>query len=98
MKVKPLGEKVSFSVKGQIVIPRALREEFEIKAGTLACIEATSEGILIKPITKKSIHKLYGILKRKPGEKSFAEQWTKYKQEEKALEEAKYARITGRSR
>jgi AbrB family looped-hinge helix DNA binding protein len=63
MKVKPLGDKVSFSVKGQIVIPRALREEYAIEEGTRAYVEATSEGILIKPITKKFIRSLRGSLK-----------------------------------
>lgn len=63
MKVKPKAETVSFSVKGQIVIPRALREEYAIKEGTRAYVEATPEGILIKPITKKFIRSLRGSLK-----------------------------------
>ena len=63
MKVKPLIEKVSFSVKGQIVIPRALREEYAIEADTRAYVQATPEGILIKQITKKFIGEMCGKYK-----------------------------------
>ncbi len=43
---------VCFSVKGQVVIPRRLRKEFDI-----------DEGILIKPVTPKFVHSLRGSLK-----------------------------------
>ena len=98
MSVALKPESVYFSVKGQVVIPRRLRKEFEIEEGTKATVVATPEGILIKPITAASIRRLRGILKRKPGEKPFAEQWAEHKREEKELEEAKYARITGGAR
>ena len=86
---------VSFSVKGQVVIPRRLRREFGIEEGTRAIVQATSEGILLKPVTKARIRRLRGILKRKPGAKSLAQEWAEYKAEEKALEEARYARLAG---
>jgi len=98
MSVALKPESVYFSVKGQVVIPRRLRKEFEIEDGTKATVVATPDGILIKPITAASIRRLRGILKRKPGEKPFAEQWAEHKREEKELEEAKYARITGGAR
>jgi AbrB family looped-hinge helix DNA binding protein len=56
-------ETVYFSVKGQIVIPRRLRQEFEIEEGTRAYVESTPEGILIKPLTAKHIRSLRGSLK-----------------------------------
>jgi len=86
---------VSFGTKGQVVIPRRLRKEFEIEDGTRAVVEATPDGILLKPITATSIRRLRGILKRKPGGKTFAEEMAEYKREEKELEEAKYVRSTG---
>lgn len=95
MKITPRTDTIRFTVKGQVVIPRWLRQEFEIEEGTRAIVEATPEGILLKPVTKARIHKLRGILKRKPGEKPFAQEWVEHKAEEKALEEAKYARLTG---
>jgi len=95
MNVATKAESVYFSIKGQVVIPRWLRKEFDIEKGTRAVVQATPEGILLKPVTPATIRRLRGILKRKPGEKSFAEEWAKYKTEERAIEEAKYARLPG---
>ena len=78
-----------------MVIPSWLRKEFHIEDGTRAVITATADGILLKPVTATTIRKLRGILKRKPGDKSFAEEWAEHKREERELEEAKYARSTG---
>jgi AbrB family looped-hinge helix DNA binding protein len=88
-------ETVSFGTKGQVVIPSRLRKEFEIEEGTRAVVQATPEGILLKPMTAATIRKLRGILKRKPGDKPFAEEWAEHKREEMELEDAKYARSTG---
>jgi hypothetical protein len=37
-------------------------------------------------------------LKRKPGEKPFRQRWADYKKEEKALDEARYARLRPRKK
>ena len=95
MKAAPASDTVWFTTKGQIVIPRRLRQEFAIEAGTRAVVTATPDGILIKPVTSHAIAKLRGILKRRPGAKSVAEEWAEHKREELALEERKYARSTG---
>lgn len=95
MIVAAKSEAVFFSVKGQVVIPLRLRKQFHIESGTKAIVEATANGILLKPVTAVTIRRLRGILKRKPGEKPFAEQMAEYKRGEKALEEAKYARSIG---
>ena len=58
-------ETVYFSIKGQVVIPRRLRKEFEIEEGTRAYVQSTAEGILIKPLTAKHIRSLRGSLKGK---------------------------------
>ena len=86
---------VWFTTKGQVVIPAWLRREFHIQKGTKAVVQATPEGILLKPVTSVTIRRLKGILKRKPGNKPFAEEWAEHKREEKELEEAKHARSTG---
>ena len=65
MSVATKAESVYFSVKGQVVIPRRLRKEFEIEEGTRAYVEATPEGILLKPVTRKFIRGLRGSLKGK---------------------------------
>jgi AbrB family looped-hinge helix DNA binding protein len=92
MKTAKSPNTVSFTAKGQVVIPSRLRREFRIEPGTKAVIEATSEGILLKPMTRQAIARLHGILKRAPGEKPLAEEWAKHKAEESKLEDQKPAR------
>jgi AbrB family looped-hinge helix DNA binding protein len=95
MNMTETANAVWFTTKGQVVIPLRLRKQFHIEDGTKAIVEATAEGILLKPVTAVTIRRLRGILKRKPGEKPFAEEWAEHKREEHELEEAKYARSTG---
>jgi len=63
MNVAAKTETVYFSAKGQVVIPRRLRKEFEIEEGTRAYVQSTPQGILIKPVTTKFIRGLRGSLK-----------------------------------
>lgn len=63
MNTKAKTDTVCFSVKGQVVIPRWLRKEYDIEKGTRARVVGTPEGILIKPITRAFIHSLRGSLK-----------------------------------
>jgi hypothetical protein len=72
-----------------------LRKQFEIEEGTRAVVQATPDGILLKPITAVSIRRLRGILKRKPGDKPLAEEWANHRRAEKELEETKHGRNTG---
>ncbi len=95
MSTAAKSDSVWFTTKGQVVIPMWLRKQFHIEDGTKAVVQATPEGILLKPVTSVTIRRLKGILKRKPGAKPLAEEWAEHKAEEKALEEAKYARSTG---
>jgi len=77
---------VKFTTKGQVVIPLRLRKQFHIEEGTRALVEATADGILLKPVTAASIRRLRGILKRPPGEKPFAQEMADHKRAEKELE------------
>ena len=88
---------VSFSTKGQIVIPAWLRRQFDIQAGTRASLEATPEGILLKPMTSVVVRRLRGILKPKTKQPTLAKLRSEHKKSEKTLEDLKYARSTGRS-
>jgi AbrB family looped-hinge helix DNA binding protein len=85
---------VWFTTKGQVVIPQRLRKLFRIEDGTRAIVTATDEGILLQPVTRHAINRLRGILKRKPGDKPFAEEWAEHQREEKELEERQHARST----
>ena len=58
-------ETVTFTTRGQIVIPAAIRRQFGIEDGTKAAITATSDGIVLKPITRAYIRSLRGSLKGK---------------------------------
>jgi bifunctional DNA-binding transcriptional regulator/antitoxin component of YhaV-PrlF toxin-antitoxin module len=75
-----------------VVIPRGLRREFEIEEGTRAVVMATPEGILLKPVTRASIRRLRGLLRRAPGAKTLAQEWAEHKAAERALEEGRDGR------
>ena len=78
---------VRFTTKGQVVIPRGLRKQFDIEDGTRAVVQATPEGILLKPMTAALIRRGRGILKRTPGGKPLKEDWAEHKKQERALDE-----------
>ena len=78
---------VWFTTKGQIVIPAWLRRQFKIENGTRAVVQATPEGILLKPITAALIKHGRGILKHKPQDKPLAGEWAEHKRQERAFEE-----------
>ena len=80
-------ETVWFTTKGQVVIPLRLRKQFDIEDGTKAVVQATPEGILLKPMTAALIKRGRGILKRTPGGKPLREDWAEHKKQERALEE-----------
>src|SRR5947207_4229568 len=80
-------DSVWFTTKGQVVIPSWLRKQFNIEDGTKAIVQATPEGILLKPVTRWAIERGFGMLKRRPGGKSFNEEWAEHKREERELEE-----------
>ena len=54
---------VSFTVKGQIVIPRWLRKDFEINEGTRAVVYKHNDHIVLKPLTAQHYRRLRGSLK-----------------------------------
>jgi AbrB family looped-hinge helix DNA binding protein len=95
MSVTSKSDAVWFTTKGQVVIPAWLRKQFHIEDGTKAIVEATPDGILLKPVTAVIIRRLRGILKRKPDDKPLAEEWAEHKREENQLEEAKHGHGTG---
>ena len=78
---------VWFTTKGQVVIPAWLRKRFDIQDGTKAVVQATPDGILLKPVTAALIKHGRGIIKRKPGDKPLSEAWPEHKKEEMDLED-----------
>ena len=80
-------DSVWFNTKGQVVIPAWLRKQFHIQDGTKAVVQATPDGILLKPVTAALIKQGRGILKRKSGDKPLAYEWSEHKKQEKELED-----------
>ena len=80
-------DSVWFTTKGQVVIPAWLRKQFHIEDGTKAVVQATPEGILLKPVTAALIKQGRGVIKRKAGGKGLVEEWAEHKNEEKELED-----------
>lgn len=80
-------ETVWFTTKGQVVIPRRLRKQFDIEDGTKAVVQATPEGILLKPVTAALIRRGRGILKRTQGGNSLTEERAEHKKRERVLED-----------
>lgn len=87
MSITKNSDTVWFTSKGQVVIPLRFRKQFEIEDGTKAVVQATPEGILLKPVTAALIRRGRGILRRKPGDKSLIDNWAEHKKQERALEE-----------
>jgi len=79
-------ETVWFTTKGQVVIPLRLRKQFDIEDGTKAVVQATPEGILLKPMTAALIKRGRGILKRTSGGKPLTEDWAEHRKQERAVE------------
>jgi len=71
MKASDKIETVYFSTKGQVVIPRRLRQELEIEEGTKAIVYRQADHIILKPITRSHINRLRGSLKGTGAMKEF---------------------------
>ena len=65
MKTTPATDTICFTVKGQVVIPRWLRKDFEIEEGTRAMVYKDGDHIVLKPMTAKRYDTLQGCLKGK---------------------------------
>jgi AbrB family looped-hinge helix DNA binding protein len=48
----------TISSKGQIIIPKELRDKYHLEMGTQLVFEATRKGILIRPIDKGFLNSL----------------------------------------
>ena len=71
------------TVKGQIVIPAALRRKYGIKNGTKIIVTDVGDAIVLKPVTEQYLKNLQGSLKDKGGLKVLLEERRKDKEREK---------------
>ena len=51
------------TIKGQIVIPVALRRKFNIQGGTRIQVYEEKGRIVLRPVTREAIHKVRGLFK-----------------------------------
>jgi len=71
------------TVKGQIVIPAALRRKYGIKNGTKIIVLDNGDSITLKPMTEQYLKNLQGSLKGKGGLKVLIEERRKDREKEK---------------
>jgi len=70
------------TVKGQIVIPAALRRKYGIKNGTKIIVTDIGDAIVLKPVTEQYLRNLQGSLKGKGGLKALLVERSKDKEKE----------------
>lgn len=78
------------TVKGQLLIPKRIRNKYGIKSGVKVIFEETEDGVILRPMNADYFKSFKGIMK--PTGK-LKEEMKAYKEEEKQLEEAKINRI-----
>ena len=77
------------TTKGQIVIPKELRDKYKLNPGTIVFFEETASGIILKQVDAAFIRNAKGMIPKKKGEKPMTEWWPEYKAEERAFEKRK---------
>lgn len=76
--------------KGQLLIPKRIRNKYGIKSGVKVVFLETSDGVVIKPMDAAYFESFAGMFK--DGLPS-TEEYLKWKKEDKKLEEDKMNRI-----
>ncbi len=82
------------TTKGQIVIPKGIREKYKLEPGTKIFFEETPNGITLKQVDAGFIKSAKGIAPRKKGEKTMDKWWPEYKAKEITLEERKLSLLS----
>jgi AbrB family looped-hinge helix DNA binding protein len=81
--------RVTFSSKGQIVVPAELRERLGLKKGTRATLTEEKGRLVLTPMTGRILDQIQGFLKPHPGEISMFEELTKERARERDRESSK---------
>jgi AbrB family looped-hinge helix DNA binding protein len=81
MPLKEISEMETYAtIKGQIVIPAALRRKYGIKNGTKIIVTDVGDAIVLKPVTEQYLKNLQGSLKGKGGLKTLMDERHKDKE------------------
>ena len=76
--------------KGQLLIPKRLREKYGIKPGIKIIFEEGKNGLIVKPMDKNYFQQFLGKYKKSMPTK---DEWLEYKKEERRLEDNKLKRF-----
>lgn len=63
------------TTKGQIVIPKVLRDKYKLNPGTKVFFEETAAGIILKQVDAAFIKSAKEMIPKKKGEKPMAAWW-----------------------
>lgn len=74
------------TVKGQLLIPKRIRNKYGIKSGVKVIFDETDNGVIIRPMNENYFKSFMGVLKSTGNLK---EEMKEMKTEEKNLEERK---------
>ena len=55
--MRPMATRISVDKRGRIVLPKAIREEFSLKAGDALLAEAEHDRIMLRPTHQKALLK-----------------------------------------
>ncbi len=75
------------TTKGQLLIPKRLRNKYGIKSGVKVIFEETANGVILRPMNENYFKSFVGILK---SDGNLKEEVRKMKEEEKKLEARKF--------
>jgi len=78
------------TTKGQVVIPKGLRDKYKLKPGTRLFFEETAAGIILKQVDAAFIKGSKGMIVRQKGEKPMKEWWPGFKLRELEREEKNF--------
>lgn len=71
------GVTTTISTKGQVILPKAIRDQLQWNAGTRLTVEQTADGVLLKPLTTAFVQTrpedVFGCLPYKGSPKSIEE-------------------------
>ncbi len=81
--------------KGQLLIPKRIRNKYGIKAGIKVIFEETENGLVIRPMNEDYFNSFMGILKSTGNLK---QEMKEMKAEEKRLEDRKYNLLFGKKK
>ncbi len=73
---QPVSPTTTVSTKGQVILPKAIRERRAWDAGTRLIVEETLEGVLLKPVpafAPTQADEVFGMLPHAGGPKSLEE-------------------------